>query len=176
MAKKKSQLFTMPAKIIGINSTTNSKTRTLFKGENILLSVMFDEVVNVNPALWVKPSLDFLIGDRRVSASYLSGSSTKNLVFSYTVDSGIGTLSTISIPSNPISANGIASNGGLPNLSSIKDSLGNSANLDYTGGALAGIYIRSSIPTLVNYSLAEDSGSSNSDRITKNPTIKTSGI
>ena len=113
----------MPATVVRIDLTAKPKAGITFaSGEALTLAATFSEPVTVTPALVINPTLDLLIGGKRVAGQYVSGSGTSVLQFSYQIRDGFSQLSTIQIPTNPFSTNGMAAGGGIPNLSRISDS------------------------------------------------------
>ncbi|MBF0239838.1 MAG: Ig-like domain-containing protein, partial [SAR324 cluster bacterium] len=102
------------------SSTTNG---TYILGQNINLTVTFSEVVNVTGT----PYLTLETGTTDRNASYVSGSGTSTLVFSYTVQSGDNSATL-----DYTSTSALALNSGT-----IKDSNGNDATLTLpaVGGA-----------------------------------------
>ncbi len=102
---------------IAITSTAPANN-TYKKDDTIQATVTFSESVNVTGT----PRLLLQIGDNTTSISYLSGSGTKGLVFTYTVVNNNVDTDGISIAANVLSLNG----------GTIKDAAGNAAILTHT--------------------------------------------
>lgn len=96
-----------------ITSVTVPPAATYTIGEVLVFDVAFDENVNVSGS----PQLLFTIGSTVVAASFLDGSGTSSLRFTYTVQAG-------DLDTDGISINSLILNGGT-----IKDSIGNDADL-----------------------------------------------
>jgi hypothetical protein len=134
--------------------------------------VRFSEAVLVNTSAGT-PRLQLETGAIDRYAIYSGGSGTNTLSFSYTVQAGDS-----SADLDQLSANALELNGGT-----IKDAAGNSASLTLaapgaTGslGANANLVINTSAPAAPGLSLTSDTGSSNSDRLTNNPSITVTGL
>ena len=107
------------ATITGINITSdpNDDTRmvddgTYAIGDTVDVTVTFDRTMTVNTASGT-PELELDAGGSAVPALYSSGSTSSELVFTYTVAQGDEDIDGIAIGTNKLSANGgiIASNG-----------------------------------------------------------------
>lgn len=109
-----------------IVSVTASGDKTYATGEEVTLTALFSEVVEVSGA----PSISLVVGSANKPAAYKSGSGTSSLVFAYTVESGDSDADGITC------SNRIMLNGG-----SIKDKGGNSALLLFTPPTLTGVLV-----------------------------------
>ncbi len=88
-------------KNIVIRSATGAQNNTLNTGDVLTLLVNFDNVVSVGGM----PLLTLQIGDTTVQASYVSGSGSKNLIFSYTIGEGLNDTNGVSIAANSLLLN-----------------------------------------------------------------------
>ncbi|MFJ2715170.1 type I secretion C-terminal target domain-containing protein [Pseudomonas sp. NPDC087346] len=106
---------------VAITAATGAVNSTLNVGDTASVTVAFSEVVTVTGT----PTLNLVIGSSTKPATYVSGSGTANLVFSYTVAAGDTDTNGLALPTN-----GLALAGGT-----IKDSAGNNAVLTYAAVA-----------------------------------------
>ncbi|MEA4827862.1 MAG: fibronectin type III domain-containing protein, partial [Clostridium sp.] len=115
-----------------IQTVTVPSNGTYKAGYYLDFTVNFNENVDVTGA----PQLVLTIGSTTRTATYVSGSGTSTLVFSYTVQAGDN-------DSNGITVNSLELNGG-----SIKDSVGNNATLTLNGVvSTAGVKVDTTAPT-----------------------------
>jgi hypothetical protein len=112
---------TIAATITDVNitsSATHNSNTTYINGEDINVTVAFDDNVTVTGT----PKLTLNIGGVDINASYVDGNNTKNLVFTYTISST--TLNDTNGTS--IDANSLHLDGGT-----IKDDVNNNATLTF---------------------------------------------
>ncbi|WP_305123537.1 Ig-like domain-containing protein, partial [Roseomonas sp. GC11] len=115
-------------------SVTGPAAGSYKAGTTLTFSVAFDEAVTVSGT----PGLALDIGGTLVEASYLSGSGSSTLVFSYTVQSGEDDADGVGLPGS------ITLNGGT-----LRDAAGNDASLSFTAqAALAGVVVDTTTPTI----------------------------
>lgn len=100
-----------------VSSATGAQNKTLNSGDVLTVIVSFNEAVTVTGT----PQLALQMGDTTTQANYVSGSGSKNLIFTYTIENGLSDTDGISIAANSL----------LPNGGSITDVAGNAANLDH---------------------------------------------
>ena len=111
------------APVLGSVLIQGNAAKPVFKaGEAISLTVAFDEAVTVSGA----PSLGLNVGGQTRSATYVSGSGTNQLVFSYTVQSGDNDGDGVSIDANALQ---------LQAGQTLTDAAGNAATLAHTAVA-----------------------------------------
>jgi hypothetical protein len=118
--------------------------------------------LNLNEAVIVTGSPVLKLNDGG-TATYLSGSGTSALTFSYTVLAGQNTAA--------LATSGIT----LPTGAAIKDGAGNAANLAGATASLPGTVVIDTKPPAVTEKLSADTGWSASDLITSNPTLTGTG-
>ncbi|MFJ2715159.1 Ig-like domain-containing protein, partial [Pseudomonas sp. NPDC087346] len=106
---------------VEMTASTGAVNSTLNAGDTASVTVAFSEVVTVTGT----PTINLTVGSSTKTATYVSGSGTVNLVFSYTVAAGDTDANGLALP-----ANGLAVASG-----SIKDGAGNNATLSYTAVA-----------------------------------------
>jgi DNA/RNA endonuclease G (NUC1)/fibronectin type 3 domain-containing protein len=110
-------------------------------GKTLAFVVSFSEAVVVDTS--GVPQLSIGIGSGSVPASYVSGSGTTDLTFSYTIPSGASDSDGITVGGT------IAANGGT-----IKDLAGNSANLNLNSvGSTAGVFVDGIPPSIASVTL-----------------------
>ncbi|MCQ4225961.1 Ig-like domain-containing protein [Stutzerimonas stutzeri] len=130
-------------------------------GADLDFTVNFSEAVRVDTSAGI-PSIALDIGGSTHHATYSSGSGSSALVFHINVAAGWA-------DANGITVNGLAANGGT-----LKDSAGNDASLVLNAvSSTAGVLIDGiapAAPAAPMLHAASDTGSSNSDRITRDST------
>ena len=111
---------------VAITSGSSGYTNNFLSlGDTLSISVVFSENVVVNTSGGT-PRITINVGGNNRNASYVSGSGSSTLVFSYTISSSdVNDSDGISIGSNAISANG----------GTIKDAANNTANLNHSAVA-----------------------------------------
>ncbi|MEQ8475930.1 Ig-like domain-containing protein [Fulvivirga sp.] len=126
----------------GTGPTVSSVTipsNTYAQGDNIDISVQFDEIVNVTNT----PRIQFTMETGgTVNADYQSGSGSNTLVFRYQVQNGDNDANGITLIS-PIQENG----------GTLEDVHGNSATLTYTLPNTTGVLVDAQDPTITNFDL-----------------------
>ena len=135
-----------------INNVTASNANGTYKeGDVISIEVYFNEPVNVTVAT---PYIEISVGGNTVNVDYTSGSSTNNLTFEYTVQSGITETTGI----NYVATDSLNING-----AEIKDNYGNNAILTLpatdSANSLLGnktIFIDTTPATIDSVALAAD--------------------
>jgi len=148
---------------VAITSATGIQNNTLNVGDVVSTTVTMSEATTVTGT----PTLGLNIGGTTVQASYASGSGTNALVFNYTIVNG-----DVDTDGIGIAANSLALAGGT-----LKNAVGNNATL--THNAVAGnasFMVDTTAPAAPGLSLANDSGTSNSDGISNVSTINVSGL
>ncbi|PQA83473.1 hypothetical protein C5F52_08475 [Limnohabitans sp. TS-CS-82] len=140
---------------VAISSATGIQNSVLNAGDTVTTTVSFSELVNVTGA----PQLTLNIGGTPVLATYVSGSGTNTLTFSYTILPGQTDTNGISL-----TANALVLNGGT-----IKDAVGNNATLA-TAAVVdnASYMVDTTAPatTVLTAVLSADNGTSSNDFIT----------
>lgn len=140
-----------------VTSVTSVPAAGAFAAGTILtLTVNMSEVVTVAGAPVLK------LNDAG-SATYVSGSGTSALTFTYTVLPGQNTAA--------LASSGIT----LPSGTSIKDGAGNAANLAGATASLPGTVVIDTKAPVVTEKLAVDTGWSTTDKITSNRTLTGTG-
>ncbi|MEP6262889.1 MAG: Ig-like domain-containing protein [Gillisia sp.] len=110
---------------------------TYVAGQNLNFTVNFSEVILVTGT----PQIGLTIGSESRQASYVSGSGSSALVFSYTVQSGDLDLNGISMGSS------ISLNGGT-----VRDAAGNNVNLTLNSvGSTSGVLVDGVIPSVISF-------------------------
>lgn len=124
-----------------VSSITAPINATYLETNNLDFTLTFNEVVNVTGT----PRLSLDIGGSSVFADYLSGSGTSDLVFRYTVASGLSDADGIELSSLIIDLNS----------GTISDISTNSAELDFSGQApdLSAVLVDSTLATIANITL-----------------------
>ena len=148
------------------NVTSGLANGSYKDGQAVPITVTFSEVVNVTGT----PQLQLETGTSDQLVNYSSGTGTNTLTFNYTVQAG-----DTSVDLDYLSANAITLNSGT-----IKDTALNDATLTLVNpgdagslGANKALVIDTSTPSAPltpDLAAADDTGSSNSDNITKNTT------
>jgi hypothetical protein len=100
-----------------LSSATGAQNKTVNTGDVLTLIVSFAEAITVSGA----PQLALNIGGTTVKADYVSGSGSKNLIFTYTIVDGLNDSNGISIAANSL----------LLNNGKITDAAGNVADLSH---------------------------------------------
>jgi hypothetical protein len=118
-------------------SVTGPAAGTYIVGQNLDFTVVFSEVVAVTGT----PRLQLTIGSTTRYATYLSGTGTSTLVFSYTVQAGDLDSDGVAVAS-PIDLNG----------GTIKDTNGNNAVLSFTPPDTSGVLVDGVAPTITSVS------------------------
>ncbi|WP_272166363.1 Ig-like domain-containing protein [Vibrio diabolicus] len=131
-----------------ISSVSVPVNGTYTAGENLDFTVNFDENITVNTGGGT-PRLELTIGSTTHYATYVSGSGTSALVFSYTVQSGDSDTNGIVLSAT------LDTNGGT-----LQDSAGNSANTTLNSvGSLTSVLVDTTVPTVSNVSSTKADGS-----------------
>ncbi len=119
-----------------ISSMTASPNATYTLGQSISFTATYSEVVTVTGS----PRLSLTVGATASFATYVSGSNSNQLVFTYTVPTG-------ALDNNGIAlSNTLALNGGT-----ILDAAGNAqAPLTFTVPTLAGVNVDGTVPTITS--------------------------
>ncbi|HWQ76055.1 MAG TPA: S-layer homology domain-containing protein [Syntrophomonas sp.] len=103
-------------------------------GDQIIIDVQFNKTVRVSGV----PYIPITIGTDNVQAQYISGDNTDTLRFSYSVAAGQQDTDGISLGTAIV----------LPSGASIKDGVGNDADLTLNIGSTADIYVDGILPTM----------------------------
>ncbi|MEO0247772.1 MAG: Ig-like domain-containing protein [candidate division WOR-3 bacterium] len=140
-----------------ITGTTGPSSGWYRSGDHLEFKVTFSEAVTVQGT----PRLVLTIGNSTKYATYQSGSGTNELTFRYQIESNLE------------DTDGITLNNSLDlNNGSIKDAAGNTlANTSFTVPNLSGVKVDSIVPAApssLDLVAEDDTGASNSDKITKN--------
>ena len=104
-----------------LSSSTGALNNFLNAGDTVSATLTFNDVTTVTGT----PTLGLNLGGTVVQASYLSGSGSTALVFSYTVQAGYNDGNGISVDANSLSLAG----------GTLKDSVGNNASLSHSAAA-----------------------------------------
>ncbi|WP_424963699.1 gliding motility-associated C-terminal domain-containing protein [Ekhidna sp.] len=124
-----------------VTSVTVPSAATYTIGEVLTFDVAFDENVNVTGA----PQLMFTIGSTVVAATFLEGSGTSTLRFTYTIQAG-------DMDTDGIAINSLTLNGGT-----IRDSLGNDADLTLNNvGDASGVLVDGEVPFVTSVDVPID--------------------
>ncbi|MEM3744121.1 MAG: Ig-like domain-containing protein [Candidatus Methanomethyliaceae archaeon] len=139
-----------------ITGTTGPSSGWYRSGDHLEFKVTFSEAVTVQGT----PRLVLTIGNSTKYATYQSGSGTNELTFRYQIESNLE------------DTDGITLNNSLDlNNGSIKDAAGNTlANTSFTVPNLSGVKVDSKVPAApssLDLVAEDDTGVSNSDKITK---------
>jgi autotransporter-associated beta strand protein len=156
------QTYTFDHTSPAITSVTVPADDTYKAGEQLSFTVNFNDTVAVDTAGGT-PRIAITIGSSTVYASYVSGSGSSALTFSYTVQSG------------DLDANGISLAAALDvNGGTIKDGTGNDATTTLNSvGSTTGVLVDAvapAAPSAPDLASGSDTGSSNSDNITGDET------
>ena len=120
---------------VAITGATGAQSSTLSAGDVVTATVTFSEVVTVTGT----PQLALTIGSTPVQASYVSGSGSNALTFTYTIAAGQTDTNGIAIAANALSLNG----------GTLLGATGNNATLSHAGVAdNAGYKVDTTAPTL----------------------------
>ena len=118
---------------VSISSMTPPNAGSYRAGQNIDFEVIFDKPVTVTGT----PRLSLTIGSTARTAEFVSGSTTANLLFRYTVQASETDTDGIELAS-PIDLNG----------GTIQSSSGNDASLTFTSPDLSAVLVDTTIPAL----------------------------
>lgn len=104
---------------LAITSGTGMSTTWLNAGDVVTATATFNNVVNVQGV----PQLSLRIGERSVAASYVAGTGSNQLTFSYTVMARDSDVDGISMPADALALNGGQINGlnGAPAMLALAD-------------------------------------------------------
>ncbi|MCP9799164.1 bluetail domain-containing putative surface protein, partial [Cyanobium sp. Lug-B] len=151
---------------VAITSAAGIQNSTLNAGDVVTATVTTSEVVTVNAA-GGPPQLQLNIGGTLVNASYASGSGTNRLTFTYTIQAGQTDVNGISIDASSLSLN----------VGTITDAAGNNASLNFNAVTDKSAYkVDTTAPNAPSLSLATDSGSNGTDRITNSGVVNVTGL
>ncbi|WP_232279989.1 Ig-like domain-containing protein [Shewanella denitrificans] len=130
-----------------ISSVNVPANATYVSGQNLDFSINFDENITVNTAGGT-PQLALTIGSTTRQAAYLSGSGTSSLMYRYTVQNG-------DLDSDGIAIGTLSSNGGT-----LRDAIGNNANLTLNSvGSTAAVLVDATAPTVTSVTSSTLDGS-----------------
>ena len=152
---------------VAITSASGIQNNTLNAGDVVTATVTMSEAVTVNTTGGT-PQLALNINGTTYQANYASGSGTNALNFTYTILPGQTDANGISIDVNSLSLNS----------GTIKDTAGNNATLTHSLVAdNASFMVDTTAPTttIATVALSADTGSSNTDFITKTAAQTISG-
>ena len=138
--------------------------KVLSVGDVVTATVTMSETVTVTGT----PQLALLVGSTTRAASYVAGSGTNSLTFTYVIVAGDTDSNGISVAANALSLNG----------GTIVDTATNAASL-VTAIVVAdnpSFKVDTTAPTTPSLALASDTGTSSSDGVTSNPTINVTGL
>ena len=124
-----------------INSVTPPSAGQYGVGQQLNFTFNFSEIVNVTGT----PSFTITIGTTNVSATYVSGSGSSQLLFRYTVLAGQNDSNGIAV-SSPIVLNG----------GTIRDSALNNATLTFTPPTTTGVIVDTTATTITSMSAPAD--------------------
>ncbi|HVL00974.1 MAG TPA: Ig-like domain-containing protein, partial [Dongiaceae bacterium] len=144
-----------------VSSVSVPSNSTYGVGQNLSFTVNFNESVTVNTAGGT-PRIAITIGSTTRYASYVSGSGTSALVFTYTVQAG------------DLDADGVAVGALELNSGTLRDATSNNVTLTLNSvGSTASVRVDAvapSAPSTPDMTSGTDSGSSSSDNITSDTT------
>ena len=127
---------------VALLSATGIQNSLLNSGDVVSVVVNFTEAVFLDANVGA-PSIDLTIGSRAVSAQYVSGAGTAQLVFNYTILTGQTDVNGIAINANSLSLNGKA----------LTDTAGNTPTLTFAAAAdNANYLVDTTAPTVVSIS------------------------
>jgi hypothetical protein len=147
---------------VAITSATGAQNNYLNVGDAVTLTVRMSKTATVTGT----PTLGLTIGASTVLASYVSGSGSADLVFSYTILTGQTDANGISIAANSL---------GL-GTGTITDIAGNAAVLSHALVTDNANYMVDTIALAPTLALATDSGSSSTDKITNVANINVTSL
>ncbi|MBF0281908.1 MAG: hypothetical protein HQM07_05020, partial [Zetaproteobacteria bacterium] len=132
---------------VAITSATGAQNSTLNAGDTVTATVTFDDTVTVNTT-GGSPTLALNIGGTTVSATYVSGSGTSSLTFSYTILAAQTDANGISVDANSLALNS----------ATITDAAGNNATITHALVADNGSYmVDTTAPTIASVAVAAGS-------------------
>lgn len=138
---------TIDATAPSVNTVTVPVDATYSAGDALRFSVNFSEAVTVDTGGGT-PRIALVVGSTTRYASYVSGSGSSTLVFSYTVVNG-------DTDSNGITVGALSANGGA-----LKDVAGNDATLTLNSvGSTAGVLVDGAQPGITSVSATTSDGS-----------------
>ena len=127
---------------VALLSATGIQNGLLNQGDVVSVAVNFTEAVFLNANVGT-PSIDLTIGSTAVSAQYVSGAGTAQLVFDYTILTGQTDVNGIAINANSLSLNGKV----------LTDTAGNTPTLNFSTVAdNANFLVDTTAPTVVSIS------------------------
>ncbi|PUE36523.1 Ig-like domain-containing protein [Limnohabitans sp. Hippo4] len=127
---------------VALLSATGIQNNLLNQGDVVSVAVNFTEAVFLDANVGT-PSVDLTIGSTIVSAQYVSGAGTTQLVFNYTILNGQTDVNGIAINANSLSLNGKA----------LTDTAGNTPTLTFAAAAdNANYLVDTTAPTVVSIS------------------------
>ena len=127
---------------VALLSATGIQNSLLNQGDVVSVAVNFTEAVFLNANVGT-PSIDLTIGSTAVSAQYISGAGTAQLVFNYTILTGQTDVNGIAINANSLSLNGKV----------LTDTAGNTPTLNFSSVAdNANFLVDTTAPTVVSIS------------------------
>jgi len=141
---------TLPPTVAGvaIGSALGSQNNILNAGDTLSVSVTMSDSVTVTGS----PTIDLDIGGTLVQATYVAGSGSANLVFSYTVQAGLVDANGIGIVADSLSLNG----------GSLTDAAGNLAVLGHVAVADNSSFMVNTLPpTVAGVAIGSALGSQN---------------
>jgi len=124
---------------IVIDATPSGQNNMLNAGDTVNVTVTMSEAIHVTGS----PTITLDIGGSPVQATYVSGSDSSNLVFSYTVQAGQTDTNGIGVPINSLTLNG----------GSLTDAAGNPAALGH-----AAYWVDTSAPTVSSVAITSATG------------------
>ena len=160
-----STTFEMPTAVssVALSSATGIQNNLLNAGDVVYATVTMNNATTVTGT----PTLGLTIGSTVYQASYVSGSGTTGLVFSYTVLAGQTDTNGISI-----AANSLALAGGT-----LTDAGGHAATITHALVADNASYmVDTTAPAAPVMALLNDSGTSSTDGITNVATVNVTGL
>ncbi len=113
-----------------ISSVTLPPNDTYNIGDDLNFVVTFSEVITVDPA-GGQPTLQLVVGSENRTATYVSGSGSTDLLFTYSIVEGDLDEDGISFDANAVAANG----------ATLQDASGNDASLGFAAGSLAAVLV-----------------------------------
>ena len=127
---------------VALLSATGIQNNLLNQGDVVSVAVNFTEAVFLNANMGT-PSIDLTIGSTVVSALYVSGAGSAQLVFNYTILNGQNDVNGIAINANSLSLNG----------KDLTDTSGNTPTLTFAAAAdNANYLVDTTAPTVVSIS------------------------
>jgi hypothetical protein len=162
-------LNTAPATLetMQLSSAVGLQNNTLNAGDTVSVTAHFSEAQTLN-LIGGTPTLALQIGSTQVLASYVSGASTADLVFSYTILAGQTDINGIAINANALQLNGSTINDPHGNTTSLPASVVSPDNAGYKVDTSApSTSIASNVAALkagetanITFTFSEDPGSS----------------